>query len=131
MLCFYPPPDIRDGFIPQQRHAVYTDNSALIQSAVPAYYVMIFVYLVSVPANILFNTVSGTGNTRSALFIELIALVAYVLSVIYLVIYLKADVAICWTTEYIYLVCMVFINLLVYEKRKLEKQKNLIRFIRF
>jgi hypothetical protein len=25
----------------------------------------------------------------------------------------------------------VFINLLVYEKRKLEKQKNLIRFIRF
>jgi len=32
--------------------------------------------------------------------------VAYVLSVIYLVIYLKADVAICWTTEYIYLVCM-------------------------
>ena len=41
-----------------------------------------------------------------SLFIELIALVAYVLSVIYLVIYLKADVAICWTTEYIYLVCM-------------------------
>lgn len=82
---------------------------------------MIFVYLVSVPANILFNTVSGTGNTRSALFIELIALVVYVLSVIYLVIYLKADVATCWTTEYIYLACMVFINLLVYEKGKLEK----------
>lgn len=119
------------ALFPNSVMRIYTDNSALIQSAVPAYYVMIFVYLVSVPANILFNTVSGTGNTRSALFIELIALVAYVLSVIYLVIYLKADVAICWTTEYIYLVCMVFINLLVYEKRKLEKQKNLIRFIRF
>lgn len=94
------------ALFPNSVMRIYTDNSALIQSAVPAYYVMIFVYLVSVPANILFNTVSGTGNTRSALFIELIALVAYVLSVIYLVIYLKADVAICWTTEYIYLVCM-------------------------
>ena len=101
MLCFYPPPDIRDGFIPQQRHA---DLYRQLRSYPKR--VMIFVYLVSVPANILFNTVSGTGNTRSALFIELIALVAYVLSVIYLVIYLKADVAICWTTEYIYLVCM-------------------------
>jgi len=87
------------ALFPNSVMRIYTDNSALIQSAVPAYYVMIFVYLVSVPANILFNTVSGTGNTRSALFIELIALVAYVLSVIYLVIYLKADVAICWTTE--------------------------------
>ena len=73
------------ALFPNSVMRIYTDNSALIQSAVPAYYVMIFVYLVSVPANILFNTVSGTGNTRSALFIELIALVAYVLSVIYLV----------------------------------------------
>ena len=78
------------ALFPNSVMRIYTDNSALIQSAVPAYYVMIFVYLVSVPANILFNTVSGTGNTRSALFIELIALVVYVLSV----------------TEYIYLACM-------------------------
>lgn len=85
---------------------IYTDNTELINSAIPAFYVMIFVYLVSIPANLLFNTVSGTGNTRSALGIEIVALSFYVLSVIYLVIWLKADIAVCWTTEYVYLVFM-------------------------
>lgn len=85
---------------------IYTDNTILIQSSIPSYYVMILVYLFSVPANILFNAVSGTGNTRSALWMEMIALTVYAFSVVYLAIYLKADIAICWTTEYVYLACM-------------------------
>lgn len=85
---------------------IYTDDLELIRSAIPSFYVMIFVYLFSVPANILFNAVSGTGNTRSALWMEIIALMIYVCSVIYLVIYLKTDIAICWTTEYVYLLSM-------------------------
>lgn len=85
---------------------IYTDHTELIHAAIPAFYVMIFVYLLSVPANLLFNTVSGTGNTRSALGIEIIALTFYTFSVIYLVMWLKTDIAICWTTEYVYLFFM-------------------------
>lgn len=85
---------------------IYTDNLELIHSAIPSFYVMIFIYLLSVPANLLFNMVSGTGNTRSALWMEMIALSVYVFSVVFIVIYQQADIAICWTTEYIYLICM-------------------------
>lgn len=96
LMALFPTPIMR----------IYTDNSSLIEAAVPSFYVMIFVYLISVPANILFNMVSGTGNTRPALYMELISLLFYVSSVVYIVIYWKADIAVCWTTEYIYLLSM-------------------------
>lgn len=102
---------------------IYTDNTELIRSAVPAFYVMIFVYLLSVPANILFNTVSGTGNTRSALWIELIALSVYVFSVVYLILLLKTDIAVCWTTEYVYLLCMGSLAYLYMRKGKWKGKK--------
>ncbi|MEG2227398.1 MAG: MATE family efflux transporter [Odoribacter sp.] len=108
---------------PTQVMRIYTDNLSLIQSAVPSYYVMIFVYLISVPANILFNTASGTGNTRSALGLELGALTLYVLSVVYIVIYLKADIAICWTTEYVYLASMLVFAYLYMKKGKWQHKK--------
>ena len=107
-VCYYfvLPLIVLMALFPTTIMRIYTDNTQLIESSVPSFYVMIFVYLFSVPANLLFNAVSGTGNTRSALRIEMMALVVYVFSVVYLTIYLKADIAICWTTEYIYLFCM-------------------------
>lgn len=109
------------AFFPVPIMKIYTDNPELIHSAVPAFYVMIFVYLFSVPANLLFSAVSGTGNTRSALWIELIALLLYVCSVAYLVIWLKAGIAICWITEYIYLFCM---GILAYRYMRRGKWKE-------
>ena len=103
---------------------IYTDNLSLIDSSVASFYVMIFVYLLSVPANILFNAVSGTGNTRSALFIEVIALAVYVFSVFYIVLYRKADIALCWTTEYIYLLVMGFLAYR-YMRKGIWKEKRI------
>lgn len=85
---------------------IYTTNVELVSEAVPAFYVMIFVFVVSVPACILFNSISGTGNARSAFIVEILALVIYVLSIFYIVIWQKSDVAICWLTEYIYFFVM-------------------------
>ena len=63
---------------------------------------MMSAVLLSTPGSILFNAVSGTGNTRMALFMEFGTLTFYVLYIIYIVFYLQADVAICWTTERAY-----------------------------
>lgn len=109
------------ALFPTQVMRIYTDNTELIASSVPSFYVMIFVYLFSVPANILFNIVSGTGNTRTALWMELIALCIYVSSVVYIVIHLKADIAVCWTTEYVYLGSM---GLLAWAYLRSGKWKN-------
>ena len=59
-------------------------------------------YLFLVPANVYFQAVSGTGNTRTALVMELITLVIYVAYISYIILYLKMDVAFCWTSEMVY-----------------------------
>lgn len=104
--CFVLPLILLMALFPQTIMRIYTDNKELIQTAVPSFYVMICVYLISVPANIMFNAVSGTGNTRISLWIELFALVGYVSAVVYIVMILRANIAICWTTEYVYLLFM-------------------------
>ena len=81
---------------------IYTDDPQLIQATIPSLFVMMSAVLLSTPGSILFNAVSGTGNTRMALFMEFGTLTFYVLYIIYIVFYLQADVAICWTTEHAY-----------------------------
>jgi len=49
---------------------IYTDEQSLIDGSVASLRVMLSSYLISVPAFIRFNVVSGTGNTRSALMLE-------------------------------------------------------------
>ncbi|MDR0542277.1 MAG: MATE family efflux transporter, partial [Dysgonamonadaceae bacterium] len=49
-----------------------------------------------------FQSVSGTGNTRSALIIEIIVLGMYIAWMIFVGVYLKAPLAVCWTVEWIY-----------------------------
>ena len=81
---------------------IYTDDPQLIRATIPSLFVMMSAVLLSTPGSILFNAVSGTGNTRMALFMEFGTLTFYVLYIIYIVFYLQADVAICWTTEHAY-----------------------------
>lgn len=88
---------------------IYTDSIPLIDSSVSSLWVMLSAYLLTVPAIILFNTVSGTGNTRSALALEMTTLLIYILYTLYVVIYLRADVAVCWTTEHVYAIVMLLL----------------------
>lgn len=81
---------------------IYTDSPALIHASIPALWVLCSAYLLQIPGNIYFQAVSGTGNTRSALLLEAITLLIYVGYVLYMIFYLKVDVAWCWTTEHVY-----------------------------
>lgn len=81
---------------------IYTDNPSLIAASVTSLWVMLSSYLVSVPAFIYFFSVSGTGNTRMALMIDLLSIAVYVGYILLVVVGLRADVALCWTTEHVY-----------------------------
>ncbi len=81
---------------------IYTDMPDLIEASIPTLWVLCSAYLLIVPGNVYFQAVSGTGNTRRAFVLELIALSVYVAYVIVLVFWMKVDVAVCWTTEHIY-----------------------------
>lgn len=89
---------------------IYSDNIALINQAIPAYYAMLTTYLTLVPGFILLGVISGTGNTKQAMGLEFIALVAYTLTVWYVVIYLKADIAVCWLCEHPYNILLTYLT---------------------
>lgn len=89
---------------------IYTDNLSLIEAAKPAYYVSLTGYLTFLPGFILLGVISGYGKTKEAMIIEMVALLAYVINVWFVVIYLKADIAICWTCEHSYNLLLGYIT---------------------
>lgn len=82
--------------------SIYTDMTDLRQASVPSLWVMCSTYLFLIPANVYFQAVSGTGNTRTALGLELSVLVIYVAYITFIILYLRIDVALCWTSEIVY-----------------------------
>lgn len=121
--CFVIPFIIIMAVIPTAVLRIYTDKPDLISDSVMPFYVMLSVYLISVPANIMFNAASGTGNTRTALAMEAVALGVYVLTVYILVIHLKSSLSICWTTEYAYLAPMLVLSYLYMKSGKWRGKK--------
>lgn len=92
LIALFPVPVLR----------IYTDIPQLVTASIPALLVLCSHYVVSIPGNIYFQSVSATGNTRAAFTLELGALAAYIVYVFVLIIVLKADVAVCWTAEHLY-----------------------------
>jgi Na+-driven multidrug efflux pump len=81
---------------------IYTDIPDLVKASIPAIIVMTSSYLINIPGQVVFMAVSGTGSTRTAFRLELIALGVYMLYCYIVVGTIKADVAICWTAEHVY-----------------------------
>lgn len=103
-LCyaFVLPIGILIAMFPSTVLRIYTDNPDLIASSILSLWVMLSSYLFAVPGFIYFFSVSGTGNTRRALEIDMASIFVYVLYILYVAVWLRADVAVCWTTEYVY-----------------------------
>ena len=97
---------------------IYTDDPALIDSSIASLWVMLSSYLFSIPGIILFNAISGTGNTRSALVIDLISLTIYAAYIGYISLYRHADVAVCWTGEHVYAIALLIISIIYLRRGK-------------
>ena len=78
------------------------DIALVPAAAVPSLWVMLTTIVPCVPAFIYQFSVSGTGNTRTALGITLVCVTAYTLYTLWLVYVLRADVALCWTADHVY-----------------------------
>lgn len=61
------------------------------------------------PSFILFNAVSGTGNTKAGFIMEMISLAVYTAVIYYGIIRLKPDVALCWFSEHVYGVTLIIL----------------------
>lgn len=104
--------------------SIYTNNTDLIEGSVSSIYVIIVAMLIASVANIVFSAISGTGNTRSALWLEVITLIIYTGYVAVVGLVIKAPVEICFTTEIVYY-GMLFIVSYLYFKRGNWQNKNI------
>ncbi len=87
---------------PEMVLSVYTSDQFLIRESFSSLFVVMAVLPIISIGNVFFNAVSGTGNTRTALAIEILTLVIYVIYMWLVTSYLNASLAVCWTTELIY-----------------------------
>ncbi len=94
---------------------IYTDMPDLIEAATPSLWVYCTTPFITALGNIFFQSVSGTGNTRTAFLLELLTLCIYVLYIYVIIMHLRMDVAFCWTSEHVYglvifLLCFYYIR---------------------
>ena len=103
--------------------SIYTDIPSLREASVPSLWVLCTGYLIMVPANVYFQSVSGTGNTRTALIMEMSVLVVYVAYITYLILYLRLDVALCWTSEHVYAILTLILCRWYIQKGNWQQKK--------
>lgn len=111
------------ALFPRTILSIYTNNEAIIETGVSSIYVVIIAMLVASVANVLFNAISGTGNTRSALALETIALIIYVVYVFIIGIILQLPVEICFTTEIVYYGLLLIVSYLYLKKGNWQNKK--------
>ena len=87
---------------PEAIARIYTDIPELIAASAPALVVMCSSYFLAVGGQVFFLAVSGTGSTKTAFRLELMALAAYMIYCTVIIGWLKMDVAVCWTAEHVY-----------------------------
>ena len=102
---------------------VFTNNAELIEASLTSLYVMLGFNLLAIPGCVLFHSVSGTGNTRFALFIEIAATLLYALMIYVIIFYWQADVAWCWSVEYIYWGVLLVCTLLYFKYSNWRERK--------
>lgn len=112
------------AFFPLPILSIYTDIGELKQACIPTLWVLCSSYLFIIPGHIYFQAVSGTGNTRVAFMLEIVSLCIYLIYASFIIMGLKADVSICWTTEHLYAFCIGIFSYF-YIKRGNWQQKQI------
>ncbi|GHS90925.1 MATE family efflux transporter [Bacteroidia bacterium] len=104
------------SIFPELALSVYSSNTELINESIPSLYIILTALPLIAVSTVFFNSVSGTGNTRTALFIEVATLGVYISYMWFVTGYLKASLAVCWTTEPLYWGCILLWSF-IYMKR--------------
>lgn len=67
-------------------------------------------YLLTVGAQVCFQAVSGTGSTKTAFRLEIVALTIYICYCTVVIMMLRSDIAICWTSEHVYSLSVLLLS---------------------
>ena len=117
-------PCLLAAIFPEYVIRVFTSDESLVRDGCVSLLVMFSSYIITVPSQIIFRAVSGTGDTRKAFHIEIISLLAYMLYICIVILYLNVSLPLCWCAEYIYqgvvLICsMVYFKYGTWRNRRI------------
>ncbi|MGM9787772.1 MAG: MATE family efflux transporter [Candidatus Cryptobacteroides sp.] len=116
LFCIFPKPVL----------SIYTDIPDLIQDSVRSLWVLCASYLLTIPAFIYFQALSGTGKTKAAFILESFSLVIYTLYCLIAIQILRCDVAIAWVSEAVYALAILLFSS-IYLRRHLAFGSDNIR----
>lgn len=87
---------------PEPIIGIFTNEAPTIVACIEPLRVLSVSSTLLIPGYILFSCISGSGNTRSALVIELVALFFYTIYVGYVIFHLRCSLTIAWCAELLY-----------------------------
>lgn len=96
--------------------SIFTNEAATIAACISPLRVLSLSFVVLIPGFILFNCISGSGNTRSALALELFALFFYTVYVGYAIFYQHCSLTVAWGADLLYS-CTLLLGSTWYIKR--------------
>ncbi|MCL1937005.1 MAG: MATE family efflux transporter [Candidatus Azobacteroides sp.] len=108
---------------PERALSIYTSNPELIRESISSLYVILLLLPILAIGNVFFQSISGTGNTRSALGIEITTLILYCIWMWFVAIYLKAPLFVCWTTEIIYYLFIGIFSFIYFKRGRWQNKK--------
>jgi len=103
---------------------LYTSDTVLISAARSSLFVIVATLPAMAFGNVFFSSISGTGNTRTALWIEVGVMFVYLTYVWLLVNVFHASLAVCWSAETVY-ACVIFILSYFYLKSNRWKNRKI------
>ena len=101
------------AIFPHQIIGLFTDIPSLVQGSVSTLWVMCAATLLTLPWNVYLQSVAGTGDTRICLRFDVVALCIYAVYCTIIIGILKSNVAVCWTADGIYSLC-IWIQCVIY-----------------
>ena len=98
--------------------SLFTDIPTLVQASVPTLKVMCVATAVTLPWNVYLQSVAGTGDTRVCLRFDVVALCIYAVYCTIVIGILKSSIAVCWTADGVYALCIWIQGVVYIHKRK-------------
>jgi Na+-driven multidrug efflux pump len=106
------------AFVPRFMISIYTNDANLLQLSVASYYIILGAVFLFSATIVLFNGVLGTGNTRTALAIEITTLSLYLVFAWLLAVKLQQPIEIVWLCEYLYSIAIGILSWVYLKKGK-------------
>ncbi|MBT4727340.1 MAG: MATE family efflux transporter [Bacteroidetes bacterium] len=110
-------------FEPQWLLSVITNDTSIVSEAIAPLRVIYSALFIFVPGVVLLHTVTGTGDTRTAFFIELASIAIYSVYVYNIAIVLGSSLEMVWTAEFVYWAIMAILSFIRLRGGKWKKIK--------